>query len=95
MEILLESTSNSSVVGSYALSWKPCQGDSSKLNLPGHRWLPEGGLLEGGLPEGGLPHGGLPRGGLPRGGLPRGGLPCGGLPRGGLPGGGLPKQVAI
>ncbi|GJR00533.1 hypothetical protein Tco_0523517 [Tanacetum coccineum] len=23
--------------GSYALSWKPCQGDSSKLNLPDHR----------------------------------------------------------
>ncbi|GKA48467.1 hypothetical protein Tco_0741425 [Tanacetum coccineum] len=22
--------------GSYALSWKPCQGDSSKLNLPDH-----------------------------------------------------------
>ncbi|GJZ63365.1 hypothetical protein Tco_0619786 [Tanacetum coccineum] len=25
------------VKGSYALSWKPCQGDSSKLNLPDHR----------------------------------------------------------
>ncbi|GKA13445.1 hypothetical protein Tco_0693091 [Tanacetum coccineum] len=24
--------------GSYALSWKPCQGDSSKLNLPDHRY---------------------------------------------------------
>ncbi|GJV73546.1 hypothetical protein Tco_1493541 [Tanacetum coccineum] len=36
MEILPESTSNSSAVGSYALSWKPCQGDS--LNLPDHRY---------------------------------------------------------
>ncbi|GJU44482.1 hypothetical protein Tco_1201748 [Tanacetum coccineum] len=36
MEILLEPTSNSSAVGSYALSWKPYQGDSSKLNLPDH-----------------------------------------------------------
>ncbi|GJS36814.1 hypothetical protein Tco_0535196 [Tanacetum coccineum] len=23
---------------SYAYSWKSCQGDSSKLNLPDHRW---------------------------------------------------------
>nr|GEX75925.1 hypothetical protein [Tanacetum cinerariifolium] len=35
MEILLEPTSNKLLVGSYALSWKPCQGDS--LNLPDHR----------------------------------------------------------
>nr|GEX16596.1 putative ribonuclease H-like domain-containing protein [Tanacetum cinerariifolium] len=34
MEILLEPTSNKLLVGSYALSWKPCQGDS--LNLPDH-----------------------------------------------------------
>nr|GEU50563.1 hypothetical protein [Tanacetum cinerariifolium] len=26
------------VIGSYALSWKPCQGDSSKLNLPDYRY---------------------------------------------------------
>nr|GEY33957.1 retrovirus-related Pol polyprotein from transposon TNT 1-94 [Tanacetum cinerariifolium] len=36
MEILLEPTSNKLLVGSYALSWKPCQGDS--LNLPDHRF---------------------------------------------------------
>nr|GFA47692.1 hypothetical protein [Tanacetum cinerariifolium] len=36
MEILLEPTSNKLLVGSYALSWKPCQGDS--LNLPDHRY---------------------------------------------------------
>ncbi|GJR55851.1 hypothetical protein Tco_1406372 [Tanacetum coccineum] len=36
MEILPESTSNSSAVGSKTLSWKPCQGDS--LNLPDHRY---------------------------------------------------------
>ncbi|GKB84235.1 hypothetical protein Tco_0956507, partial [Tanacetum coccineum] len=24
--------------GSYALSWKPCQGNSSNLNLPNHRY---------------------------------------------------------
>nr|GEW25623.1 copia protein [Tanacetum cinerariifolium] len=35
MEILLEPTSNKLLVGPYALSWKPCQGDS--LNLPDHR----------------------------------------------------------
>ncbi|GJT39863.1 hypothetical protein Tco_0939728 [Tanacetum coccineum] len=38
MEILQVSSSNSTTVGSYALSWKPCQGDSSKLNLPDHRY---------------------------------------------------------
>nr|GEV89951.1 hypothetical protein [Tanacetum cinerariifolium] len=26
--------------GSYALSWKPCQGDSPKLNLPDHSLIP-------------------------------------------------------
>ncbi|GKD07924.1 hypothetical protein Tco_1187609 [Tanacetum coccineum] len=36
MKILRESTSNSSAVGSYALSWKLCQGDS--LNLRDHRY---------------------------------------------------------
>nr|GEU37220.1 retrovirus-related Pol polyprotein from transposon TNT 1-94 [Tanacetum cinerariifolium] len=35
MEILLEPTSDKLLVGSYALSWKPCQRDS--LNLPDHR----------------------------------------------------------
>ncbi|GJW96805.1 hypothetical protein Tco_0178613 [Tanacetum coccineum] len=34
MEILLEPTSNK-LLRTYALSWKPCQGDS--LNLPDHR----------------------------------------------------------
>ncbi|GJS08263.1 hypothetical protein Tco_0365059 [Tanacetum coccineum] len=38
MEILPVSTSNSTAVGFYALSWKPCQGGSSKLNLPDHRY---------------------------------------------------------
>ncbi|GJS49059.1 retrovirus-related pol polyprotein from transposon TNT 1-94 [Tanacetum coccineum] len=38
MEILPESTSNNSAVGSYTLRWKPCQGDSSKSNLPDHRY---------------------------------------------------------
>ncbi|GKA69110.1 hypothetical protein Tco_0775174 [Tanacetum coccineum] len=38
MEILPESTLNSSAVGSNTLSWKPCQGGSSKLNLPDHRY---------------------------------------------------------
>ncbi|GJX95829.1 hypothetical protein Tco_0351627 [Tanacetum coccineum] len=37
MEILPESTSNSSTVGSSTLSWKPCQGGSSKLSLPDYR----------------------------------------------------------
>nr|GEX76565.1 hypothetical protein [Tanacetum cinerariifolium] len=37
MEILLEPTSNKLLVGPYALSWKPCQGDS--LNLPDHRYI--------------------------------------------------------
>nr|GFC20849.1 hypothetical protein [Tanacetum cinerariifolium] len=36
MKILLEPTSNKLLVGPYALSWKPCQGDS--LNLPDHRY---------------------------------------------------------
>ncbi|GKB11566.1 hypothetical protein Tco_0845489 [Tanacetum coccineum] len=36
MEILPKSSSNNSAVGSYDLRWKPCQGDSSKLNLPDH-----------------------------------------------------------
>ncbi|GJS99247.1 hypothetical protein Tco_0820417 [Tanacetum coccineum] len=40
MEILPESTSNSSAVGSNTLSWKPCQGGSSKLNLPDHSLIP-------------------------------------------------------
>nr|GEY42409.1 hypothetical protein [Tanacetum cinerariifolium] len=38
MEILLESTSNRSA------SWKPCQGGSSKLNLPGHRYRSDDGV---------------------------------------------------
>ncbi|GKE31084.1 hypothetical protein Tco_1450406 [Tanacetum coccineum] len=38
MEILLVSSSNSTAAGSYAIRWKPCQGDSSKLNLPDHRY---------------------------------------------------------
>ncbi|GKA03097.1 hypothetical protein Tco_0675878 [Tanacetum coccineum] len=38
MEILLEPTSNKLLVGSNTLSWKPCQGGSSKLNLPDHRY---------------------------------------------------------
>ncbi|GJW89265.1 hypothetical protein Tco_0164605 [Tanacetum coccineum] len=38
MEILPVTTSNSTAVGSYALRWKPYQGDSSKLNLPDHRY---------------------------------------------------------
>ncbi|GJT68152.1 hypothetical protein Tco_1019632 [Tanacetum coccineum] len=38
MEILPKSTSNSYAVGSNTLSWKPCQGGSSKLNLPDHRY---------------------------------------------------------
>ncbi|GJR17567.1 hypothetical protein Tco_0966094 [Tanacetum coccineum] len=38
MEILPESTLNSSVVGYNTLSWKPYQGSSSKLNFPDHRY---------------------------------------------------------
>ncbi|GJU07974.1 hypothetical protein Tco_1124404 [Tanacetum coccineum] len=39
-EILLEPTSNKLCGrGSNTLSWKPCQGGSSKLNLPDHRYL--------------------------------------------------------
>ncbi|GJV97285.1 hypothetical protein Tco_1548862 [Tanacetum coccineum] len=38
MEILSESTTNSSAVESNTLSWKPCQGGSSKLSLPDHRY---------------------------------------------------------
>nr|GEY96248.1 hypothetical protein [Tanacetum cinerariifolium] len=38
MEILLEPTSNKLLVGPYALSWKPCQGDS--LNLVNHSLVP-------------------------------------------------------
>ncbi|GJS72929.1 hypothetical protein Tco_0705770 [Tanacetum coccineum] len=38
MRTLLQSQSNKSALRSYALSWKPCQGDSSKLNLPDHRY---------------------------------------------------------
>ncbi|GJX89764.1 hypothetical protein Tco_0343090 [Tanacetum coccineum] len=38
MEILPELTSNSSAVEDLTLSWKPCQGGSSKLNLPNHRY---------------------------------------------------------
>ncbi|GKB83001.1 hypothetical protein Tco_0949896 [Tanacetum coccineum] len=37
MAILFEAISNKLSVGSYAKSWKFCQGDSSKLNLPDHR----------------------------------------------------------
>ncbi|GJY22510.1 hypothetical protein Tco_0396168 [Tanacetum coccineum] len=40
MEILLVSSSNSTAAGSYAIRWKPCQGDSSKLNLPDHSLIP-------------------------------------------------------
>nr|GEU80761.1 hypothetical protein [Tanacetum cinerariifolium] len=36
MEILLEPTSNKLLIGSYALSWKPCLGDS--LNQPDHKY---------------------------------------------------------
>ncbi|GJR85855.1 hypothetical protein Tco_0209866 [Tanacetum coccineum] len=39
MEILPEPTSNKLCGrGSYALRWKPYQGDSSKLSLPDHRY---------------------------------------------------------
>ncbi|GJV26179.1 hypothetical protein Tco_1378874 [Tanacetum coccineum] len=38
MEILLEPTSNKLLVGSNTLSLKPCQGGSSKFNLPDHRY---------------------------------------------------------
>ncbi|GKD75718.1 hypothetical protein Tco_1334000 [Tanacetum coccineum] len=39
MKILPEPSSNKLCGrGSYALSWKPCQGDSSKLNIPDHRY---------------------------------------------------------
>ncbi|GJR77339.1 hypothetical protein Tco_0089704 [Tanacetum coccineum] len=38
MEILLEPTSNKLLVGSNTLSWKPCQGGSSKSNLHDHRY---------------------------------------------------------
>ncbi|GJS36523.1 retrovirus-related pol polyprotein from transposon TNT 1-94 [Tanacetum coccineum] len=40
-KILPETSSNKLCGrGSYALSWKPCQGDSSKLNLPDHSLIP-------------------------------------------------------
>ncbi|GKA67437.1 hypothetical protein Tco_0767354 [Tanacetum coccineum] len=38
MKILPVSTSNNTAVGSNTLSWKSCQGSSSKLNLPDHRY---------------------------------------------------------
>ncbi|GKB67542.1 hypothetical protein Tco_0928954 [Tanacetum coccineum] len=38
MEILFKPTSNKLLVGSNTLSWKPCHGGSSKLNLPDHRY---------------------------------------------------------